>query len=85
MNELIHRELLKLQDRVKLFNFVFITECSKMEYNIYMRLNGEVTLVEANLAKDEALDHAKTLNLLNDEGEVYYILPIEVMNTQPHK
>lgn len=85
MNELTHRKLLKLQDRVKLFNFVFITECSKMEYNIYMRLNGEVTLVEANLAEDEAIDYAKTLNLLNDEGEVYYILPIEATNTSLHQ
>lgn len=52
-----------------------------MEYNIYMRLKGEVSLVEANLAEQEAVDHAKTLNLLNDEGEIYYILPTEATNT----
>lgn len=58
-----------------------------MEYNIYMRLRGEVSLVEANLAEQEALDHAKTLNLLNNEGEIYYILPTsaETTNIYFHK
>jgi len=58
-----------------------------MEYNIYMRLRGEVSLVEANLAEHEALDHARTLNLLNNEGEIYYILPTstETTSTYFHK
>jgi hypothetical protein len=61
-----------------------------MEYNIHMRLKGEVFLVEANLSEQEALDHTKTLNLLNNEGEIYYILPTStdtriLTNTYSHK
>lgn len=44
-----------------------------------MRLRGEVTLVISNLSELEAIDQVNTLNLLSNEGEVYYKLPVEVV------
>lgn len=48
-----------------------------MKYNIYMRLRGEITLVNSNLSELDAIDQVRTLNFLSNEGEVYYTLPVE--------
>lgn len=52
-----------------------------MEFNIFMRLKGKVTLIDLNLTEQEAFDQVKTLNLLSDEGEVYYALPTKIADS----
>lgn len=43
-----------------------------MLYQIWMRHRGEVTLIMENVHEQEVDSLVKTLNLLSNEGEVYY-------------
>jgi hypothetical protein len=55
---------------------------SEMKYSIFARHRGKVTLVNSKLTEQDATDQVKTLNLLNDEGEIYYKLPADVETTK---
>lgn len=49
-----------------------------MLFNIYMRHKGVVMLVMENVAASEVDSLVKSLNALNDYGEVYYKMPVTI-------
>ncbi|SEM62407.1 hypothetical protein SAMN05661044_05653 [Olivibacter domesticus] len=53
-----------------------------MKYNIFARHRGKVTLVNTQLTEQDATDQVNVLNLLNDEGEIYYKLPAKVVEIE---
>ncbi|MFC0318024.1 MULTISPECIES: hypothetical protein [Olivibacter] len=53
-----------------------------MLFNIFMRHHGVVTLVMENVLATEVDSLVKSLNALNDDGEVYYKVPVDNRRSQ---
>ncbi|MDM8176657.1 hypothetical protein QT327_20305 [Olivibacter sp. 47] len=53
-----------------------------MLFNIFMRHHGVVTLVMENVLATEVDSLVKSLNALNNDGEVYYKVPVDNRRSQ---